>query len=145
MVTILTPTADDPYPAVEDPAGNRWVWDPDTSTLRNTTADAPVSPEQTLRNFQVAEARFRCELFIAGTLWTRFSAPHLDLVRVPLRACLVQLLAVRGITGAQYNCWDFVDEVWIDPSTGNPLPADWPGGGLLNAELQLKGGFGDQL
>lgn len=143
MTIRLVVTDDQPVPQVTDPDGNLWAWDADLHTLRNLSVDAPPSPDQAVRNFQTAEARYRWQVFVNDALFTQGCHPALADVRVSLRSILLMIFG-RPWEGqkVQYNCFDFADQVWMDPSTGMKLPPEWPEGGVLNAEVQVKGGFG---
>lgn len=140
----LAPTAANPTPSVLDPNGHTWIWDPVVKTVRNISVEPPFSPAQAVKNFQVAEARYRWQVFKSDVFHAQGCHPDLVQLRRALRPVLLQALSDYGTRGIQYNCWDFIEQVWLDPSTGKPLPVGWPGG-TMNAELQIKGGFGDLL
>ncbi len=132
-----------------DPNNHRWVWDADNKRMKNLSAEAEPSPAQAVKDFQTRHARFRAQVFSnrAGGSYpeVELAAPTLPHLRRSLRAVLIHLLAVKDpALGVQYNVWDFHDEVWIDPSTGSPLPEAFAAG-LMNAELKVGGGFGDEL
>lgn len=132
-----------------DPNGHRWVWDDANKQMRNLSAEAPASPDQAVRDFQTRHARYRVQVFSNrskdGTAVIEFSAPALPDVRRTLRAVLVQLLGSRDPDlSVQYNCWDFHQQKWLDPTTDPPREVT-TFAGLRNTELRVLGGFGDLL
>lgn len=139
---VLTPTPENPYPAVKAPNGDLWVWTPSVNDLVNISREPPVSPDQVLKNFQVGHARYEASVFKQGKLIIKFAAATVrDVARGIASFLAVQLAAEGNQTGLQYACYDLVDQVWIDPSTGRELLPDWSKISLMNAELRINGGF----
>lgn len=143
---VLTPTVDNPNPTVQDPMGNLWVWDQDLRIMRNTSADAPISPEQAVNNFQVEWAKFGCLIFENGVPVVAFAANKIGSVRRTLRATVIALLSIHDLgMFVQFQVRDFDQDCWIDPTTDPPLVHPPESDGMHNAEVKVGGGMGDKL
>lgn len=141
---VLNPTQDNPNPSVRDPEGNLWVWDEFLRTLRNTTAEAPVSPEQVLKNYQSKWGFFGVHIFVDGTGVAPFTAP-LEVVRKIIRSYCDMLLIRQPSPYVQYQVWDFTQEAWVDVTTDPPYVYPSESNGVQTAEWRLNGGRGDKI
>lgn len=136
----LIPTTDFPYPSVETPAGT-YTWN--GTELVNISVEAPSVPGQPIRTgfpFLVTFYQDGEELFsVRGS--------NIKDVRTLIRATIILYLGANTLDRLQYDVWEDAFQRWVDPSLDSPdysrWPADW--NGLMNAELQIKGGLGDKI
>jgi hypothetical protein len=133
------PTPEQPYPSVETPAGI-YTWDPELNALKNISVEAPNADK----------LPWSLEVFVNREPFGGMRVSNLPLLRDIIRALTLLYLGRRDEQqyvqfSAAYNTG--ATEAFVDPSLDDPIngtfkrwPTDW--NGIVNAELEIKGGLG---
>lgn len=138
----LVPTADNPSPSIETPAGT-YTWDPSLNALRNISVEAP----------NAADLPWGLEVYLDQLLLGKVLVSDRFLLRDIMRGLTFLYRAKRDNPPflqfrGSYNTGATV--TWTDPSLDDPpvdtfkrWPADW--NGITNAELRINTGLGDKV